>query len=125
MGYNPKYKQNIKGNIMENKIDRLSKLVNTLYTERLEAMAYKIQIEKLSYDYYKKYLEDGGNARTAKDKVLEEGINNDKTWQDLIQDYEVVKIKIKLHEDAVQISKHLLDSGIDLVDKFLMSIEIS
>ncbi len=70
---------------------------------------------------YSAYLEGGGNARTAKDKVIAELIGADvDTWQDRIYSYEKLKVDMLVSDNLLQVVKSLISNDKDEIAENLI-----
>ena len=67
---------------------------------------------------YKNYLDNGGNERAAKDKVIDNIKIDDSAWLELEDKYSRAKLYLKYLQSCVSCLEYVLDKG-----EFIQSIE--
>lgn len=93
-----------------------------LHINAVEAKLWLLAKEQVEYQ---NYLDSGGNARTARDKVITELVNKDiDNWYEKTVEYEKLKINVKSSDDLLQIVKGLVNNDKEeIAEKLIESLE--
>ena len=85
----------------------------------------KLWLEQKAVIEYNKYLQEGGNTRTARDKVISELILKDtQDWAERELRYSDDKITMQCYDNIMQIVKGLVGNGKeDMADKLISGLK--
>jgi len=98
-------------------------LVNKKREMNVKTLNFKLWLaQKASVEYYT-YLQNGGNARTAKDKVIDELKMKDDEWLQKEVDYTMFKASLSYLTDCLNIvSAFIQNDRLDEANTFLSKI---
>ena len=96
----------------------IAELVNTKFEIETKVAELNLWLSQKSTVEYYNYLQNGGNARTAKDKVIDEIKINDETWMLKEEDYKKLKVYLTYLTDCIKVLEY-----VDDIDNFLLEIK--
>lgn len=96
----------------------IAELVNTKFEIETKVAELNLWLSQKSTIEYYNYLQNGGNARTAKDKVIDEIKVNDETWMLKEEEYKKLKVYLTYLTDCIKVLEYVED-----IDSFLLEIK--